>query len=112
MNRETELIALRDSPRQTPTTPLEKTLAQVLDEAQGLLDAANREHKTDEGPVLASWLATLLGAAAPEASIEFIAVVDPKSLQFLETIQNEALVALAAVAGTERACDVVRIQRR
>jgi pantothenate synthetase len=111
MTRDEELSRLRDSPRPAARTILEKAVARVLDEAQGLLEMANREQKTDEGPVLATWLGTLLSASAPDAQIEFIAVVDPESLQFLELIETRALVAVGIKTGTERALDSVLIQR-
>jgi pantothenate synthetase len=111
MTREQELTALRDSPRRAAQTELQKAVARVLDEAQGLLEMANREQKTDEGPVLATWLGTLLSASAPDAHIEFIAVVDPESLQFLELIEAQALVAIGAKTDTERVADGVLIRK-
>jgi pantothenate synthetase len=111
MTRAEELSHLRDSPRRAAQTELQKAVARVLDEAQGLLEMANREQKTDEGPVLASWLGTLLSASAPDANIEFIAVVDPESLQFLEVIEARALVAIGAKTDAERVLDGVLIQR-
>ncbi len=112
MIRIEELIFLRDRlVRPAPQTLLEKAVARVLDEAQGLLEMANREQKTDEGPVLASWLGTLLSASAPDAQIEFIAVVDPESLQFLEVIETQALVAIGAKTDTERVIDSVLVRR-
>jgi hypothetical protein len=111
MTRQEELFYLRDSPRLIAQTPLQKAVARILDEAQGLLEMANREQKTDEGPVLASWLGTLLSASAPDAQIEFIAVIDPESLQFLERIETRALVAIGAKTDTERVADSVLIRK-
>lgn len=112
MTRTEELISLRDrTPRPVAQTPLEKAVANVINEAQGLLEVANREQKTDEGPVLASWLGTLLSASAPDAQIEFIAVVDPQTLQFLEYIEREAFVAIGAKTDSERVADGVLIRR-
>ena len=111
MTRTEELIFLRDNPRRAPTTALGRAVAQVLDEAQGLLDFANREQKTDEGPVLATWLGTLLQAEFPNARVEYIAVVSPETLEFLENITAEALVALGVRDESARFVDAVRIRR-
>ena len=111
MTRTEELTFLRDNARPTPETALGRAVASVLDEAQGLLDFSNREQKTDEGPVLATWLGTLFQAQFPDAQIEYIAVVNPETLEFLENITGDALVALGVSFQGERIADAVRVIR-
>ena len=111
MTRSEELAELRDQPRPAPETALGRAVASALGEAQSLLDFSNREQKTDEGPVLATWLGTLFQAEFPDAQIEFIAVVNPETLEFLENISGEAFVALGVNFQEERVADGVHIRR-
>ena len=63
------------------------------------------ESQTDKGAVIASWLHTLLESNAPEAKVDYIAVVDPDTLSDVEEIKDRALVAIAVHIGGVRLID-------
>jgi len=82
-----------------------KILPSLLDSAQDLLDSATFASQTDHGPVLAQWLGTLLESNVPSALVDYIAVVDPETLEGIDEIQGRALVALAIRIGGVRLID-------
>jgi pantoate--beta-alanine ligase len=82
-----------------------KILPDLLDSAQEMLDSATFASQTDRGPVLAQWLGTLLESNMPSAQVDYIAVVDPETLEGVDEIQDRALVALAIRIGGVRLID-------
>jgi pantoate--beta-alanine ligase len=82
-----------------------KILPYLLDTAQELLDSTTYASQTDHGPVLAQWLATLLESSTPSAQADYIAVVDPETLEGVDEITDRALVALAVRIGGVRLID-------
>lgn len=82
-----------------------KVIPFLLDTAQDLLDSATAETQTDKGPVIAAWLATLLQSNAPGAALDYVAVVDPETLEPMDEIRGCALVALAVRIGGVRLID-------
>jgi pantoate--beta-alanine ligase len=88
-----------------------KVLPFLLKTAQDLLDSATPETQTDKGPVIAQWLTTLLESNAPDAKVDYIAVVDPETLISIDEITDTALVALAVHIGGVRLIDNRLIRR-
>jgi pantoate--beta-alanine ligase len=82
-----------------------KVIPYLLDTAQEMLDSAGPEMQTNYGPVLRQWLLTLLESNAPEAKVDYIAVVDPETLVDVDEIKDRALVALAVHIGGVRLID-------
>ena len=105
--READGLAM--SSRNTRLSPEARAEAKVipylLDTAQDLLDSATAETQTDKGGVIAAWLATLLASNAPTAKLDYIAVVDPDTLEPVDAIPEQALVALAVHIGGVRLID-------
>ena len=83
----------------------------LLNTAQELLESATIETRTDRGPVLVHWLATLLQSSQPAAQIDYIAVVDPETLESVDEIADRALVAIAVRIGGVRLIDNRVIER-
>lgn len=112
--RESDGLAM--SSRNTRLTPEARKKALVipflLDTAQSLLDSAGPETQTDQGPVLVSWLTTLLQSNQPTVEPDYIAVVDPETLFDVEEIKDRALVAIAAKVDGVRLIDNRIIVRR
>ncbi len=82
-----------------------KILPSLLDSAQEMLDVATFASQTDHGPVLAQWLGTLLESNVPSAQVDYIAIVDPDTLEGVDEISDRALVALAVRIGGVRLID-------
>jgi pantoate--beta-alanine ligase len=82
-----------------------KIIPYLLNTAQDLLDSATYESKTDHGPVLAQWLSTLLTSNVPSAQADYIAVVNPETLEGVDEITDRVLVALAVRIGGVRLID-------
>jgi len=82
-----------------------KVIPFLLNTAQDLLDSATPETQTDKGPVIVSWLRTLLETNAPDAKTDYIVIVDPDTLVEVDEIQEKALVAIAVFIGGVRLID-------
>jgi pantoate--beta-alanine ligase len=72
-----------------------KVVPYLLATAQDLLDSAMPETQTDKAPVILHWLASLLQSNQPSLRIDYLAVVDPKTLEPLDEIRDRAVVAVA-----------------
>ena len=70
------------------------------------------ETQTDKGPVIQHWLTTLLQSHQPTVEPDYIAVVDPDTLEDVDEIKDRALVAIAARVGGVRLIDNRVITRR
>jgi pantoate--beta-alanine ligase len=77
----------------------------LLNTAQELLDSATAETRTSQGPVLRQWLVTLLESSQPSAQVDYIAVVDPETLEDVDVIVDRTLVAVALRVGSVRLID-------
>jgi pantoate--beta-alanine ligase len=112
--REPDGVAM--SSRNARLSPEARVQARVipflLSTAQDLLDSAGPETQTDKGPVLCSWLRTLLESNQPAAEAEYLAVVDPETLTDLDEITDRALVTMAIRIGGVRLIDNRIILRR
>ncbi|MBC8138729.1 MAG: pantoate--beta-alanine ligase [Fibrella sp.] len=112
--RETDGLAM--SSRNTRLSPEARKTAKVipylLDTAQDLLDSVTAETQTDKGPVIAAWLRTLLESHAPDARLDYLAVVDPRTLTEVDEITERALVIIAVHIGDVRLIDNRVIVRR
>ena len=99
--RETDGLAM--SSRNTYLTAYERSQALVLHQsleyAQKLLDAGERNAVKLAGEIASIIHTSLL------AEIEYVAVVDTKTLETVETIQGEVLLALAVRFGKTRLID-------
>ena len=82
-----------------------RVIPYLLSTAQELLESATAETRTDQGPVLRHWLATLLASNQPTVETDYIAVVDPETLQDVDVIRERALVAVALRIGGVRLID-------
>ena len=89
-----------------------KVIPFLLDTAQDLLDSVTPETQTDKGPVIASWLRTLLESNAPGATLDYLVVVDPETLAEVDEITSRALVIIAVHIGGVRLLDNRLIVRR
>jgi pantoate--beta-alanine ligase len=89
-----------------------KVIPYLLATAQDLLDSAMPETQTDKGPVIRHWLTTLLESNQPTVELDYLAVVDPDTLEDIDEIKDRALVAIAAKVGGVRLIDNRVITRR
>lgn len=89
-----------------------KVIPYLLDTAQDLLDSVTAETQTDKGPVIAAWLRTLLESHAPDAKLDYLAVVDPETLVEVDEITDRAQVIIAVHIGGIRLIDNRVIVRR
>ncbi|MBC8141226.1 MAG: pantoate--beta-alanine ligase [Armatimonadetes bacterium] len=89
-----------------------KIIPYLLDTAQDLLDSATPETQTDKGGVIAAWLRTLLESNAPDARLDYLAVVDPDTLVEVDEITNYAQVIIAVHIGGVRLIDNRKIVKR
>lgn len=89
-----------------------KVIPYLLQTAQDLLDSNTPETQTEQAGVLQSWLGTLLQSSQPDAKPDYIAVVHPQTLEPLDIIETEALVAVAITIGGVRLIDNRVIVRR
>jgi pantoate--beta-alanine ligase len=89
-----------------------KVIPYLLSTAQDLLDSAMPETQTDKGPVIRHWLITLLESNQPGVELDYLAVVDPETMEDMDEIKGRALVAIAAKVGGVRLIDNRIITRR
>jgi pantoate--beta-alanine ligase len=89
-----------------------KVIPYLLSTAQDLLDSAMPETQTDKGPVIRHWLTTLLESHQPAVELDYLAVVNPGTLEDVDEIKDRALVAIAAKVGGVRLIDNRLITRR
>ena len=89
-----------------------KVIPYLLQTAQDLLDSNTYETQTDRAGVIQSWLLTLLQSHLPGAAPDYIAVVHPETLEPLDIIETNALVAIALPVGGVRLIDNRIITRR
>ncbi len=89
-----------------------RVIPYLLDTAQDLLDSVTAETQTDKGPVIAAWLRTLLESNAPDAKLDYLAVVDSETLMEMDEITDSARVIIAVHIGGVRLIDNRVIVRR
>jgi len=89
-----------------------KVIPYLLDTAQDLLDSVTPETQTDKGGVIAAWLRTLLESNAPDARLDYLAVVDPDTLMEVDEVTTVAQVIIAVHIGGVRLIDNRRIVKR
>ncbi len=89
-----------------------KVIPYLLDTAQDLLDSVTPETQTDKGGVIAAWLRTLLESNAPDARLDYLAVVDPDTLAEVDEITTRAQVIIAVHIDGVRLVDNRAIVRR
>ena len=89
-----------------------KVVPYLLDTAQDLLDSVTPETQTDKGGVIAAWLRTLLESNAPDAELDYLAVVNPDTLVEVDEITDRAQVLIAVHIGGVRLIDNREIVKR
>jgi len=107
IKREADGLAM--SSRNTYLSPRHRAdaavLFQSLAEAQQMIAGGERS-----ASAVVRSIATKIGAAAQDAIIDYIAVVDAETLADLETLQGDILIALAVKFGKTRLIDNIRIK--